>query len=660
MSHGFESEFKELVRANTNLVDLVSETISLKPLRAGSDYVGLCPFHDDRNPSLHVYPERSSYRCWVCEAGGDCFRWVMEIEKVSFPEAVESLARRANLEIPKLSGQSGRGMQDRKDRGDSYEVLEWATSLMQQSLRMGQAGANARSYVEQRKLTDETVRGFRLGYHPEDWNWFLNRSEGRFNAQQLLLAGLIGERSSGQGYYDNLVGRLVFPIRDERGRVVAFGGRVLPGGNIESDAKYWNSRESGIFHKSRMLYAFDQAREAIRSSKTAIVVEGYMDCIACHQAGVRNVVATLGTALTEEHVRFLRRFVEKVVLTYDADEAGQRAAERSIQRFMAQEVDLRILSLPNGKDPADFLELRPGSDLLELAKAAPEAWEYKLQSLIRRISLDSVNGRQQILNQMMEFLAAAPGLTGSVREELVIRSVCQRLQVDERLARRVLSELRSKAAQQKKFQPSQLSSETQPNRSSRSDAENQRSGMPIAPRELEPPSSSERRVELAEQELLEIILTVPEIIDFIRHRLGADDFENERYRRLLALCIDIRKEDGDLPELDRLIAAADSDSDLLSLINAMLDSAEEKGIIQIMNQESGVHGEENSGWNTLHLTKVLTPLLERREKRKHLLSKQLMAQTEASPSELNSDQKDALRQIASFRKNQMGHPTKLK
>jgi DNA primase len=216
---------------------------------------------------------------------------------------------------------------------------------------------------------------------------------------------LIRERDNGPGYFDNLVGRLVFPIFDERGRPVAFGGRVLPGGNIESDAKYWNSLESAIFQKRRMLFAFNMARDAIRESKTAIIVEGYMDCIACHQAGVKNAVATLGTAMTEEHVRFLRRFAEKVVLVYDSDAAGQQAAERSISRFLAQDLDLRVLNVPSGKDPADYLETHSSEEFYKLINTAPEAWEYKLQSILRRTDSQSVAGRQQILNQMLEFLA---------------------------------------------------------------------------------------------------------------------------------------------------------------------------------------------------------------------------------------------------------------
>ena len=383
MVQGFGEDFKELVRSSTNIVDLVSEVVALKPLHGGRDFVGLCPFHDDKNPSFHVYPDRQSYRCWVCDAGGDCFRWVMEIERIPFPEALESLARRGRLEIPKLSRNKGAG-ENATRKTDSLVVVEWAVNLMNQTLRTGQMpmADNARQYVLQRQLSDETVSHFKLGYHPEDWNWFLEKAKGRFTPAQLVSAGLIQERNNGPGYFDNLVGRLVFPIFDERGRPVAFGGRVLPGGNIESDAKYWNSVESAIFQKRRMLFAFDRAREAIRRSKTAIIVEGYMDCIACHQAGVTNAVATLGTAMTEEHVRFLRRFAEKVVLVYDSDDAGQQAAERSISRFLAQDLDLRILNVPSGKDPADYLEAHTSEEFYKLIETAAEAWEYKLQSVL--------------------------------------------------------------------------------------------------------------------------------------------------------------------------------------------------------------------------------------------------------------------------------------
>ena len=250
-----------------------------------------------------------------------------------FPEAIESLARRARLEMPKKSRSNGT-QENNSRKADSLVVVEWAVNLMNQTLKIGPSAENARQYVLKRQLSAETVTNFKLGYHPEDWNWFLEKAKGKFTPAQLVSAGLIRERDNGPGYFDNLVGRLVFPIFDERGSPVAFGGRVLPGGNIESDAKYWNSLESAIFQKRRMLFAFNMARDAIRESKTAIIVEGYMDCIACHQAGVKNAVATLGTAMTEEHVRFLRRFAEKVVLVYDRMPQGNRRQKGQFQDFL--------------------------------------------------------------------------------------------------------------------------------------------------------------------------------------------------------------------------------------------------------------------------------------------------------------------------------------
>ena len=632
---GFGDDFKELVRSSTNLVDLVSETVSLKPIHGGRDFIGLCPFHDDKNPSFHVYPDRQTYRCWVCDQGGDCFRWVMEMEKLPFPEAMESLARRARLEIPKKKRDEATSDNQLK-KTDSLAVVEWAVNLMHSTLRTSAKAENAREYVKKRKLSEDTVRNFRLGYHPEDWNWFLDQARARFTPAQLVAAGLIQERNNGPGYFDNLVGRLVFPIIDERGRPVAFGGRVLPGGNIESDAKYWNSLESAIFHKRRTLYAFDRARETIRRSKTAIIVEGYMDCIACHQAGVTNAVATLGTAMTEDHVRFLRRFAEKVVLVYDSDKAGQDAAERSISRFLAEDLDLRILSVPSGKDPADYLEDHTSEEFYALTASASEAWEYKLQSILQRISINTIAGRQQVLNQMMEFLAASQGLAGSIREDMILRNVCGRVQVDERMARQQLKELRGQT-QKKGF--------------TRRDAERQ-------PVELK--TRVENALERAEREVLEIILTCPETIDFIQHRIGPDDFENVRHQRLLALCIDVWKEDGDLPELGRMIIAAESDSDLLSLINALVDSAEEKGIFRLMNDQPNAHEQAGGASAPSHLERVLRPILERREKRLNLVSKQFLAQTAQSKSKLDDDTIDALRRLHKFRQSQMGNPTEMK
>lgn len=620
MSGGFGDDFKELVRANTNLVDLVQDTVALTS-RGGNDYVGLCPFHKDKNPSFHVYADRQSYRCWVCEEGGDCFGWVMKIMVVNFPEALELLAERANLEIPKRQ-QSEFAQKAANSKVTQYEIVEWGLNLMQQAFKLGDAGEVARKYAKERNLSEETLRKFRVGYHPFDWNWLLNKAKGKFTEQQLVSVGLAGERDNGRGFYDNLVDRLVFPIIDERGRPVAFGGRVLPEGNIESDAKYWNSPESSIFLKRRTLYGFDQARQGIKKDEAAIVVEGYMDVVACHQAGATNVVATLGTALTEDHVKFLKRFTERVVLLYDGDTAGKRAAEKSIARFLAEDLDLRILTLADGLDPSDYLETHDKEQFQELVKTAPEAWEYKLLTVIERFGLDTVSGRQQIMNEMITFLAAAPGLRGTMREDLILRNVCQRVQVDELTARRQLQQVRDNDRPKRFFFKEDAAEQSQP------------------------VQKSFRAFDLAERELLEIILSVPETTDYIRYQIGPDDFEDNQHRRLLELCFDLIAEEGLLPEPQRVMAAAESDSALLSLINALLDAAREKGISDLMNEQPPDH--EGGDFTPPHLERVLRPLILRRDKNQNIVSKQKMAQSQqASSSELLSDTMDALRKITS-------------
>lgn len=625
MSTGFGDDFKEQVRASTDLVELVASTVSLIP--NGRDFRGLCPFHDDRNPSFNVYPDRQTYRCWVCDLGGDCFTWVQEIEKVSFPEAVKILAERARLELPDNWKNKQQNGLSTNDKADLIDVVEWGVNLMQQSLRTGSQGELARRYLKDRNISDETIRKFRLGYHPEDWSWLLNQSEGRFSNKQLVDVSLAGERKDGTRY-DNLVGRLVFPILDERGRTVSFGGRVLPGSNITSDAKYWNGLETSIFLKRKTLYAFDQARETIRKSKAAIVVEGYMDCIACHQAGITNVIATLGTAMTDDHVRFLKRFADKIVLNYDGDEAGQRAAERSVTRFLAQDVDLRVLTLEEGQDPADYLEQHSPEEFQALIDAAPEAWEYKLQAVLSRYGTTSVHAKQQVLNEMLEFLASGPGLEGTVREDLIVRRVCGLIQTDERRARQQLKELRGRNSTRRTF---------------RQDQEHSAPAIPV------PRTGLER----AERELLEIIISCPQQTNYIRHHIGSDDFEQPQHRRLLELCFDL-EEAGELPEFHRIVAAADSSVEILSLANAIADSAQEKGISDLMAEQSA--NEDSSDTPVpLHLERVLHPLLERRARHHTLQSKHKMTQTESSSSSLNSDAKEALRRMYNFRQGQMGN-----
>jgi len=351
-------DFKERVRSQTDLVGLIGESVALQAVRGGRDFIGLCPFHDDHTPSFHVYPDRQYYRCWACNEGGDCYSFVMKRERLEFREALEMLARRANLEMPKSFRQSS---VEPSEKATSNDALAWAEREFHECLLTAPFAAKARDYLASRGFTAETIKRFRLGYHPDNWEWLLGRagrgvSGKRFTPEQLLAAGLAMKRKDGVSYFDCFEDRVMFPIHDNKGAPVGFGGRVLPGASDAAGGKYINSNESPVFAKSRMLFAFHHAREAIVKAETAVVMEGYTDCIMAHQCGLPNAVASLGTALTEQQVALLKRFARKVVLVFDSDEAGQKATERALTKFLAQEVDLRILTLDGSgakTDPAD-------------------------------------------------------------------------------------------------------------------------------------------------------------------------------------------------------------------------------------------------------------------------------------------------------------------
>jgi DNA primase len=360
---GLPSDIKELVRSRTDLIALVGESVALHSQRGGRMFKALCPFHDDHNPSMEVNPERQTYRCWVCNKGGDCFSWVMEYEGVGFREALVSLANRAGVEIPKYQGHRDEGPTV-NDKSSLYEVMAWAETEFHRFLLNAAQAERAREYLRSRHFSKATIEEYRLGYHPDSWEWIQERARNKFSQEQLLAARLIQERDKGNGYYDLFLDRVLFPIQDERGRCVAFGGRQLPDSKYNSGGKYFNSPEGILFHKSKLIFGLNKARDAIRKTGTAVVMEGYVDCIKAHQAGVLNAVATLGTALTEQHVAFLKRLAERVVLVYDGDDAGQKAAVKAVEKFLAQDVDLRVLTLPENLDPDEFLDAH-GTDAFE-------------------------------------------------------------------------------------------------------------------------------------------------------------------------------------------------------------------------------------------------------------------------------------------------------
>jgi DNA primase len=336
---------KEQVRQATDIVDLVGGYLDLR--RQGRVFRGLCPFHDDSRPSLHVDPERQFWKCWVCNVGGDVFSFVMHKEGVAFREALEMLAERAGIQLkraPQAKVEAG-GPQDKRTL---YAALEWAARQYHQCLLHSPEAVAARAYLEERKISQKSIERFHIGFAPNSWQWLIDRARTTSYSPEVLQAAGIAGRSEQSGrYYDLFRGRVMFPIRDSQRQCVALGGRILPELADDRTGKYYNSPETKVFHKSEQFYGLDLARDSaeLRSAKSphrnVIVVEGYTDVVMAHQYGVTNAIAVLGTALNEKHIRVLRRFTDTIYLVLDGDEAGQRrtrvlfgAGRRGISRII--------------------------------------------------------------------------------------------------------------------------------------------------------------------------------------------------------------------------------------------------------------------------------------------------------------------------------------
>lgn len=425
---------RDQILAATDLVRLIGESVALKA--RGREYIGLCPFHDDKNPSLHVSPAKQIYKCFSCGAGGTAFDFMMNYHKMTFVEALKHLADRAGIKLESAHGARGTG-DEPTDRQRIAEANQLALGFFRSLLRHPEHGREARQYIEKRGISPEMVEAFQIGYAPDRWDGLvLTIGQKGWNRRGFELAGLISPRQASAShpegsYYDRLRHRLIFPICDQLGRVIAFGGRKLCD---EDEPKYLNSPETLLFNKSATLFGLHLAKKAIIDSKTAVIVEGYTDVIACHQAGVTNVVATLGTALTMEHVAVLRRFCENVVLIFDADEAGQKAADRALELFLTGDLDVTIAVLPDGLDPAELFEREDGRAQWEAAIArATDALTYQFERIRNRFeAAQTLTGRQRVMEDYLRKLAQLGlGKAGPIRRAIVLQRVSQLLHVDE-------------------------------------------------------------------------------------------------------------------------------------------------------------------------------------------------------------------------------------
>ena len=396
-------DYKSQVLAATDLVQLVGASVKLT--RKGRDFWGCCPFHSEKSASFKVSPEKQFFYCFGCKEKGNAIDFVMKRDRVEFMDALRALGQAAGIEFQ----QSGAARQKTSERQVLLDAHSAACAFFEKLLAHPQLGAPARAYLEQRGFTAETAKKFQIGVAPDAWDGLLKSPVGkRFTPQQLALAGLAKKRDKGEGYYDTFRNRLMFPIRDESGRVIAFGGRKMPGS--EDPAKYLNSPETPIFSKSRCVFGLDLARPKIVETRTAVVVEGYADVVIPHQFGVSNVVSPLGTAMTEQHVSALRRFADKIVLLFDADAAGDTAVDRAVGLFLTQPVEIVIASMPADTDPDEYLLKEGPEQFQKLLSNASDALTYKWKQLVRRFGAsDDLTARGKAVEEYLQTLAAARG-----------------------------------------------------------------------------------------------------------------------------------------------------------------------------------------------------------------------------------------------------------
>lgn len=433
--HGSGNDDKRRVVDATDIVRLIGDHLSLR--QKGREYVGLCPFHDDHSPSMYVVPHKQIYNCFVCGAGGDAIAFVMNYHKMGFREALGYLAERAGVKLtpwnPSASS-SRRTSDDDADGGPRVErallvaANQTAATFYRAILNHPEHGVAARELVARRGISPEMVERFEIGAAPDMWDGLVRTIQSKGIAPDAFrAAGLLKARESGAGLYDSFRNRLIFPIHDQIGRVIAFGGRRI---NDEEEPKYLNSPESEVFNKSSTLYALHQAAQEIRRTRRAVVCEGYMDAIACHQAGLCNAVATLGTAMTVENARTLRRLCDQVVLLFDGDAAGRKAAERAVEVFFAEPIDVRIAtlgSLTDAKDPDELLKRDGGRAVLdEVIARAADPLDVLFDGIRARVGQQGLSGRSRIVGEFLDQLTAL-GLhrTDTIRQQLIVKRLSQ-------------------------------------------------------------------------------------------------------------------------------------------------------------------------------------------------------------------------------------------
>lgn len=482
-------ELIEQIRDQNDIVELISEYVPLK--KRGKNYTGLCPFHEEKKPSFSVSPERQIFHCFGCGMGGNIFKFLMEYQKMSFLDAVRFLAERAHITLPARS--SG---EDTSRYQALYEANHLAAAHYYQQLEENADAEKARRYLTRRGFTGPIVERFRLGYAPPGWDGLINRARRRrITPETLYRAGLVLKRDYGEGYYDRFRDRLIFPITNLSGKYIGFGGRVL---EETDEVKYINSPETPIYQKGKVLYGLHQASQAIRRSGRAVIVEGYTDLLSLVQAGVENVVASLGTALTRPQARLLSRYAKEAVLLYDADSAGLAAAERGADMLLEAGLSVRILSLPSGMDPDQAVRQKGADFIVESLEQAETFLDFKLRYLLEQQESTSVSGQAEVLEALGRTIAV---IADPIRRGLYVKEIAERLKVKEELVLLAVDRAAPRKGRKKE------------------------ASVPLGERVPE-------GAELLERKILALLLQNPDMARNWSEKILPEDFEHPDHRRI--------------------------------------------------------------------------------------------------------------------------------
>jgi DNA primase len=432
----------ERVKQQADIVRVVGEYVRLK--KTGKDFSGLCPFHQEKTPSFTVSPIKQIFYCFGCGKGGDIFNFVMEMERCEFPDALRLVAEKCGISIPKPKPSSPAERTQSSVRTTLVEMHREAQTFFVKQLQGTAEGKLARAYLEDRGLDNATIERFGIGYAPSGGDALLRHLKGKYAEKLLAESGLVS-RGEGERLFDRFRRRITFPIANESGKIVAFGCRALG----EDQPKYLNSPETPIYSKSNVLYHLDRAKEALRRSDFAVLVEGYMDAIAVARAGISNVVASCGTSLAEPQIKLLGRFTKRVIVNYDPDNAGQAATERSIAILLEQDFEVRVLALPGKADPDKFIREQGADAYMKLLKESPPYVDY-LIARARQMDMTSGEGKRQAVNFLLPYVQKIPNRI--LRSEWATR-IAQQLRLDEPVLRAALSKAANERRSELKIQP---------------------------------------------------------------------------------------------------------------------------------------------------------------------------------------------------------------